>query len=120
VKSCFILCIIGWLDEQVSFQKEYFINMSLFKTCIHVARCAKQTCTKKTQRSVYCWLKWTGYVDDTMLTSVLQPHTNALPNCFQLHKDMQVSWEIFGPQITIQLAGQVGEYHAVILKVPQG
>jgi len=65
-------------------------------------------------------LKWTGYVDDTMLTSVLQPHTNALPNCFQLHKDMQVSWEIFGPQITIQLAGQVGEYHAVILKVPQG
>jgi hypothetical protein len=55
-----------------------------------------------------------------MLASLLQPHTNALPNCFQLHKDMQVSWEIFGPQITIQLAGQVGEYHAVILKVPQG
>ena len=55
-------------------------------------------------------------MDDTMLASLLQPHTNALPNCFQLHKDMQVSWEIFGPQITIQLAGQVGEYHAVILR----
>lgn len=27
----------------------------------------------------------------------------------QLHKKLQVSWEIFGPQITIQLAGQVGE-----------
>lgn len=27
----------------------------------------------------------------------------------QLHKDFQVSWEIFGPQITIQLAGQVAE-----------
>ncbi|XP_069695747.1 protein Skeletor, isoforms B/C [Periplaneta americana] len=37
------------------------------------------------------------------------PHTTALPNCFQLHKDLQVSWEIFGPQITIQLAGQVAE-----------
>ena len=55
-----------------------------------------------------------------MLASLLQPHKNALPNCFQLHKDMQVSWEIFGPQITIQLAGQVGEYRAVILKVPWG
>lgn len=26
-----------------------------------------------------------------------------------MHKDFQVSWEIFGPQITIQLAGQVAE-----------
>ncbi|XP_049807880.1 protein Skeletor, isoforms B/C [Schistocerca nitens] len=37
------------------------------------------------------------------------PHKNSLPNCLQLHKDLQVSWEIFGPQITIQLAGQVAE-----------
>ncbi|XP_018573069.1 protein Skeletor, isoforms B/C [Anoplophora glabripennis] len=37
------------------------------------------------------------------------PHKNDLPNCLQLHKDFQVSWEIFGPQITIQLAGQVDE-----------
>lgn len=34
---------------------------------------------------------------------------NDLPNCLQLHKDFQVSWEIFGPQITIRLAGQVAE-----------
>lgn len=27
----------------------------------------------------------------------------------QLHKDFQVSWEIFGRQITIQLVGQVNE-----------
>lgn len=27
----------------------------------------------------------------------------------QLHKDFQVSWEIFGPQITIQLSGQIEE-----------
>lgn len=27
----------------------------------------------------------------------------------QLHKNLRVSWEIFGPQITIQLAGQVEE-----------
>lgn len=35
------------------------------------------------------------------------PQKNSLPNCVQLHKDFQVSWEVFGPQITIQLAGQV-------------
>lgn len=36
--------------------------------------------------------------------------TKSLPNCVQLHKRYQVAWEIFGPQITIQLAGQVGTY----------
>ncbi|XP_039278972.1 protein Skeletor, isoforms B/C [Nilaparvata lugens] len=37
------------------------------------------------------------------------PHKSTLPNCIQLHKDLQVSWEIFGPQITIQLAGQIND-----------
>ncbi|XP_017782124.1 PREDICTED: protein Skeletor, isoforms B/C [Nicrophorus vespilloides] len=37
------------------------------------------------------------------------PHKNDLPNCLQLHKDFQVSWEVFGPAVTIQLAGQVKE-----------
>ncbi|XP_072398857.1 protein Skeletor, isoforms B/C [Diabrotica undecimpunctata] len=37
------------------------------------------------------------------------PHKNDLPNCLQLHKDLQVSWEDFGSQITIQLAGQIEE-----------
>ncbi|XP_067006785.2 protein Skeletor, isoforms B/C [Anabrus simplex] len=37
------------------------------------------------------------------------PSKISLPNCMQLHKDLQVGWEIFGPQITIQLAGQVAE-----------
>lgn len=37
------------------------------------------------------------------------PLKNNLPNCLQLHKDLRVSWEIFGPAITIQLAGQVRE-----------
>lgn len=32
-----------------------------------------------------------------------------MPNCKQLHKDYRVSWEVFGPAITIQLAGQVME-----------
>lgn len=36
--------------------------------------------------------------------------TQSLPNCVQLHKRYQVAWEIFGPQITIQLTGQVGTY----------
>ncbi|KAB0794807.1 hypothetical protein PPYR_11646 [Photinus pyralis] len=35
------------------------------------------------------------------------PHKSDLTNCLQLHKKLQVSWDIFGPQITIQLAGQV-------------
>lgn len=39
----------------------------------------------------------------------MQPLKDDLPNCLQLHKNMRVSWEIFGPQITIQLAGQVNE-----------
>lgn len=42
----------------------------------------------------------------------IQQHAAALPNCRQLHRDLRISWEVFGPQITIQLAGQVmdGEY----------
>ncbi|XP_066581893.1 protein Skeletor, isoforms B/C [Prorops nasuta] len=36
-------------------------------------------------------------------------HSQTLPNCVQLHKKYKVSWEIFGPQITIQLAAQIGE-----------
>ncbi|XP_020281603.1 protein Skeletor, isoforms B/C isoform X2 [Pseudomyrmex gracilis] len=35
--------------------------------------------------------------------------TQSLPNCVQLHKRFQVAWEIFGPQITIQLKSQVDE-----------
>ncbi|XP_071445168.1 protein Skeletor, isoforms B/C [Hetaerina americana] len=37
------------------------------------------------------------------------PHKNSLPNCVQLHKEFRVSWEVFGPQITIELAAQVDE-----------
>ncbi|KAK9501220.1 hypothetical protein O3M35_011975 [Rhynocoris fuscipes] len=37
------------------------------------------------------------------------PLKSTLPNCIQLHKDLQVSWEVFGPQITITLAGLVEE-----------
>ncbi|XP_014255074.1 protein Skeletor, isoforms B/C [Cimex lectularius] len=39
----------------------------------------------------------------------ISSHKNALPNCIQLHKNLQASWEVFGPQITIQLAGRVEE-----------
>uniref|UniRef100_T1ISN1 Protein Skeletor n=1 Tax=Strigamia maritima TaxID=126957 RepID=T1ISN1_STRMM len=37
------------------------------------------------------------------------PHENRLPNCEQLHKDLQISWEVFGQHITIELAGIIGE-----------
>lgn len=36
-------------------------------------------------------------------------HRLALPNCRQLHKNLQASWEVFGPAITIQLSGQIEE-----------
>lgn len=36
-------------------------------------------------------------------------YLSALPHCAQLHRDYQVSWEVFGNQITIELAGQIGE-----------
>lgn len=42
-----------------------------------------------------------------MFFSRFQQHPASLPNCRQLHKDFRVSWEVFGPQITIELAGQV-------------
>ena len=40
------------------------------------------------------------------LTKVI-PHHLALPNCRQLHRNLQISWEVFGPAITMQLSGQV-------------
>jgi len=30
-------------------------------------------------------------------------------HCIQLHKKLQLSWQVFGPQITIRLAGQIDE-----------
>lgn len=39
----------------------------------------------------------------------VKPLKIALPNCQQLHKDLQVSWEVFGPAITFTLVGQVTE-----------
>lgn len=42
------------------------------------------------------------------LTKIM-PLIASLPNCRQLHRDLRVSWEVFGPQITIQLTGQVME-----------
>lgn len=37
------------------------------------------------------------------------PHENSMPNCEQLHKNLQLSWEVFGDQITMEFTGQVGE-----------
>ncbi|XP_051164876.1 protein Skeletor, isoforms B/C [Leptopilina boulardi] len=33
-----------------------------------------------------------------------------MDNCVQLHKNFQVKWQIFGPQITIGLIGQIGDH----------
>lgn len=30
-----------------------------------------------------------------------------MPNCQQLHQRLQLNWEIFGPQITFEIVGQV-------------
>ncbi|RXG58005.1 Protein Skeletor, isoforms B/C [Armadillidium vulgare] len=37
------------------------------------------------------------------------PHSNPLPNCEQLHKDIQISWEIFGGIATIEVAANMDE-----------
>ncbi|XP_048001504.1 protein Skeletor, isoforms B/C [Leguminivora glycinivorella] len=41
--------------------------------------------------------------------TALHPHRSTLPSCRQLHRDLQVSWEVFGNQLTIQLAGKIGD-----------
>ncbi|XP_001606352.1 protein Skeletor, isoforms B/C [Nasonia vitripennis] len=40
------------------------------------------------------------------LVKTIKVPTN-LPNCVQMHKRLQVAWEIFPPQITVQLIGQI-------------
>ncbi|KAJ8687168.1 hypothetical protein QAD02_022962 [Eretmocerus hayati] len=61
-----------------------------------------------------------GYVSipDTLnvppsLVKVIK-YPNVMPNCVQLHKKLQVGWEVSGPVITIMLAGQImdNEYMA--------
>lgn len=42
------------------------------------------------------------------LTKII-PHRLALPNCKQLHKNLQVEWEVFGPAITFLLSGKIDE-----------
>jgi hypothetical protein len=37
------------------------------------------------------------------------PARQALPNCRQLHKNLQISWEVFGRAITFQMSGMVDE-----------
>ncbi|XP_064099107.1 protein Skeletor, isoforms B/C-like [Macrobrachium nipponense] len=37
------------------------------------------------------------------------PHENDMPNCEQLHKNLQISWDVFGSQVTLELAAQVDE-----------
>lgn len=56
---------------------------------------------------INCTVKGTSTTERSIKVQVIK-HTQALPNCIQIHKRFQVSWEIFGPQITLQLAGQVG------------
>ncbi|XP_053202409.1 protein Skeletor, isoforms B/C-like [Panonychus citri] len=40
------------------------------------------------------------------LTTIIK-HVSRLPNCEQLHRKLQINWEIFGPQITFEVAGQI-------------
>ena len=39
---------------------------------------------------------------------MLQKHESSLPNCESLHRDIQFSWEVFGPAITIEIAARIG------------
>lgn len=37
----------------------------------------------------------------------MQKYESRLPNCEQLHSRIQLSWEIFGPQITFEVIAQI-------------
>lgn len=71
-------------------------------------------------------IKWVSVWDAsarTSLASVLVPdalnvppaataqhqYVSPLPHCKQLHRDYQVSWEVFGNQVTFELAAQMEE-----------
>ncbi|XP_023248002.1 protein Skeletor, isoforms B/C isoform X2 [Copidosoma floridanum] len=51
-------------------------------------------------------IKWFAVYD--LSTQVIK-QSKSMPNCVQLHKRLQIGWDIFGPQITIQLVGQIAE-----------
>ena len=40
----------------------------------------------------------------------LQEYKTKMPNCEQLYKDLQVSWEVFGDQATIEIAAKMGKF----------
>lgn len=39
----------------------------------------------------------------------VQAHESSQPNCEMLHKDVMISWELFGPSITVEVAAQLNE-----------
>ena len=42
-----------------------------------------------------------------ILRILFQKLESRLPNCEQLHQKLQINWEIFGPQITFEIIGQI-------------
>ncbi|XP_050530488.1 protein Skeletor, isoforms B/C [Daktulosphaira vitifoliae] len=55
---------------------------------------------------------WVLIPDEPNVPPLLQKVVNKVENimhCVQLHKKLQVTWQVFGPYITIRLAGQVDE-----------
>ena len=54
-----------------------------------------------------------------IINSVIK-YDSVFPNCQQLHQKLQLNWEIFGPQITFEMVGQVDadDYIAVGLAGP--
>lgn len=38
----------------------------------------------------------------------ITPHSNTMPQCEQLHRDLQLSWSVFGDQVTIEVAVRMG------------
>ncbi|XP_027842115.2 protein Skeletor, isoforms B/C [Aphis gossypii] len=55
---------------------------------------------------------WVLIPDEPNVPPSLQKVADKIENimhCVQLHKKLQLSWQVFGPQITIRLAGQIDE-----------
>ena len=40
-----------------------------------------------------------------------------MPQCEQLHRDLQISWSVFGDQVTFEIAVRMGKFMLVYVKM---
>lgn len=78
-----------------------------FRFGVDYRRLECATIADKSAGKTFKWIHFCTWKEISSSDVHFQQHPASLPNCRQLHKDFRVSWEVFGPQITFELAGQV-------------